>query len=137
MLDKVIIKDFSFGLLPLDHDLYSLEQKSFKQIYLESDQSIFSMVAESIHRLQSIYGRVKNVFGKGAAARSVIDILKIKEQEINIDDKEGDIEHLIIFDRSVDLVTPLLKPFTYEAMIEEVYGIVGGFIKLQSKPDAF
>lgn len=88
------------------------------------------MVAESIHRLQSVYGRVRNIFGKGNFAKSVIDILRIKEQEIKIDDKEGDIEHLIVFDRSIDLVTPLLKPFTYEAMVEEVYGIVGGFIKM-------
>lgn len=35
-----------------------------------------------------------------------------------MDPADGDIEHLIIFDRTVDLLTPLLKPFTYEAMVD-------------------
>jgi len=50
--------------------------------------------------------------------------------EYKIEVADGDIEHLIIFDRSVDLLTPLLKSFTYEAMIDEVYGIVSGFAKV-------
>lgn len=30
LLNMVKIRDFSYGLLPIDHDFYSLEMKSFK-----------------------------------------------------------------------------------------------------------
>ncbi len=33
-------------------------------------------------------------------------------------------------DRSIDFVTPLLKQMTYEAMIDELYGINCNFVKL-------
>jgi hypothetical protein len=77
-----------------------------------------------------VYGRIRNIHGKGPAAKYVFEILKIKEQEYKIEVADGDIEHLVIFDRSVDLLTPLLKPFTYEAMIDEVYGNVCGFANI-------
>lgn len=54
--------------------------KCFRELYLLADQSIYSVVAESIIRLESVYGRVRNIHGKGAAAKFVFDILKIKEQ---------------------------------------------------------
>jgi hypothetical protein len=50
-MDVVTIKDFSFGLLPYDHDLYSLEIKCFRELYLLADQSVYNIVAESIIRL--------------------------------------------------------------------------------------
>jgi hypothetical protein len=79
LLDKITIKDFSYGLIPFDHDLYSLEIKCFKDLYLLNDQSVYNIVAESIIRLESVFGRVRNIHGKGAAAKFVSDILKIKE----------------------------------------------------------
>jgi len=45
MLEIVTIKDFSYGLLPFDHDLYSLEIKSFRELYLLNDHSIYNIVA--------------------------------------------------------------------------------------------
>ena len=50
-MDVVTIKDFSFGLLPYDHVLYSLEIKCFRELYLLADQSVYNIVAESIIRL--------------------------------------------------------------------------------------
>jgi|JI6StandDraft_1071083.scaffolds.fasta_scaffold09921_6 hypothetical protein len=130
MLSAFTLRDFSFDLIPIDHDLYSLEIKCFKELFVDQDYSIYNLVAESIHRLQCVFGRVRNIFGKGSAARSVYEILGIKQNEFKIDDIQGDIEHLIIFDRSIDLVTPLLKQMTYEGMIDELYGINCNFVKL-------
>ena len=73
------IKDFSFDLLPLDIDLYSLEMKVIRELYIEDNHTIYSTVAESIHRLQCVFGRIHNIFGKGRAAHSIYQILKLKE----------------------------------------------------------
>lgn len=124
------IKDFSFDLLPLDIDLYSLEMKVIRELYIEDNHTIYSTVAESIHRLQCVFGRIHNIFGKGKAAHSIYQILKLKEEEVKLDQNYGDIEHLIIFDRSSDLLTPLLKQITYEGLVDEFYGIQGGISKV-------
>lgn len=39
---------------------------------------------------------------------------------------ETDVPKLLVIDRSVDWVTPMLFPLTYESLIDEVYGIKGG-----------
>lgn len=74
------IRDFSFDLVPLDIDLYSLEMKIMRELYIDDNHTIYSTVAESIHRLQSVFGKIHNIFGKGRAAYSVYNILKLKEQ---------------------------------------------------------
>ena len=71
LLDLVEMKDFSFDLLPLDIDLYSLEMKNLKEQYVNNNHLIYTTVAESIHRLQCVFGKIHNIFGKGKAARAV------------------------------------------------------------------
>lgn len=63
----------------MDVDIYSLELKFVKELYVNHDHSIYSIVAESIHRLQCVFGKIHNIYGKGKAARAVYDILKLKE----------------------------------------------------------
>ena len=130
LMQYVEIKDFSFDLLPLDIDLYSLQMKIMRQLYVEDNHTIYSTVAESIHRLQSVFGKIHNIFGKGQAAYSVYNMLKLKQKQIKVDEAYGDIEHLIIFDRASDFLTPLLKQITYEGMVDEFYGITGGIAKV-------
>lgn len=67
----VDMRDFSFDLLPLDVDLYSLEMRFLKDLYIHNDHSIYSTVAESIHRLQCVFGRIHNIYGKGKAAKAI------------------------------------------------------------------
>mgnify|MGYP003460593069 CR=1 FL=1 len=55
---------------------------------------------------------------------------------IKAEEGEGVIEHLVVLDRSIDLITPLMKSLVYESMIDEVYGIVGGIIQVPTeKPE--
>ena len=50
-----------------------------KELYINHDHSIYTTVAESIHRLQCVFGKIHNIYGKGKAAKAVFDILKLKE----------------------------------------------------------
>ena len=132
-LDSFELRDFSFDLIPLDHDVYSLEMKCFKELYIDQEYSIYNVVAESIHRLQSVFGKVRNIFGKGTAAKNIFEILRIKQNEIKIDDVLGDIEFMAIFDRNIDFLTPLLKQMTYEGLVDEFYGITGNYARLPAE----
>lgn len=42
-----------------------------RDLYIDDNHSIYSIVAESIHRLQSVFGRIHNIFGKGRAAGAI------------------------------------------------------------------
>jgi len=52
-----------------------------KELYINNNHAIYTSVAESIHRLQCVFGKIHNVFGKGRAARAVYEILKLKERK--------------------------------------------------------
>jgi len=45
--------------------------KFLKELYINNDHSIYTTVAESIHRLQCVFGKIHNVYGKGKAARAI------------------------------------------------------------------
>ena len=54
--------------------------KAMRELYVDTNHTIYSTVAESIHRLQSVFGRIHNIFGKGEAAKAIYKILKLKEK---------------------------------------------------------
>ena len=59
------------------------------------------------------------------------DILKNLEIESKIKIEEStksDIDCLVILDRNVDFVTPLLSQFTYQGFLDETLGIVDNSI---------
>ncbi len=39
---------------------------------------------------------------------------------------------MIILDRSIDFLTPLLRQITYEGLVDEFYGINGGVVRIPS-----
>jgi hypothetical protein len=43
-----------------------------------------------------------------------------------------DIDTLVVIDREVDLISPLVTPLTYEGLIDEIIGIENGRIKIDS-----
>lgn len=59
--------------------------KILRDLYIDDNHSIYTTIAESIHRIQSVFGKIHNVFCKGKGARSIFEILKLKEQEIKVD----------------------------------------------------
>ena len=43
---------------------------------------------------------------------------------------KSEIDTLFVIDRDVDLITPMVTPLTYEALIDEIIGIESGAIKV-------
>jgi len=86
---------------------------------------------------------IENVKGIGNAARGVIEtMLALREEDEELGCSSGGlkdssnaggaskIDTLVIIDREVDFVTPLLTPLTYEGLIDEIIGIQNGYIKV-------
>lgn len=78
-------------------------------------------------KLQSSFGVIPNVHAKGDMAKIVVDMLLRERKEAANDDlyqsTAPEIDTLIILDRDVDYVTPLVTPVTCEALLDLQYSI--------------
>lgn len=46
-----------------------------------------------------------------------------EEESSDLDEENSQIDRVLVIDRSIDLLTPLLTQLTYEGLIDEKYGI--------------
>ncbi|EGR33241.1 vacuolar sorting protein, putative [Ichthyophthirius multifiliis] len=135
VMSNIIIKNFNFDLIPLESDLFSLEINTvIEDMYFDKDQSIFQQVADSIQRIELLYGKSKKVFAKGHAAKGVLQVLLNREKSGRIFEDEGNdyslLDSIIMIDRTSDLISPLCTPFTYQAIVDQKYQINQNFVEV-------
>ncbi|XP_023288032.1 vacuolar protein sorting-associated protein 33A [Orussus abietinus] len=134
----VVIEEFACDLFPFDSDLLSMELSSaFKELNLEGDPTCLYQVAQAIQSLQRLYGKIPKVTGRGPAASKVWELLKRlsrEEEDVKVDNLTTPvIEHLLLLDRSVDLLSPLVTQLTYEGLIDEIFGINNNTVQLPAQ----
>ncbi|XP_052800544.1 vacuolar protein sorting-associated protein 33A-like isoform X4 [Mya arenaria] len=120
------IEEFSLSMIPFDSDLMSMEMdNSFRECFLENDMTSMFHAAQSLITIQSLYGIIPNIDGKGECAKHVVDMMMRLRRELEGQEPQitPQIDNLFIIDRTVDLLTPLLTQLTYEGLIDEMYGI--------------
>ncbi len=135
VLGDVNVAELPLYFFPLERDVLSLElENSFQDLFLFKDTTPTFLMAKALMGIQSKHGLFPRVIGKGDNAKRVAELLTRMRQEIlaGEDASEGTrsgltpsntIESVIIIDREVDFVTPLLTQLTYEGLIDEVWGI--------------
>lgn len=72
----ITIGDYAMDWIPCEDDLISMEldPSTWKEIYLDGDQTSIYYAAKSLMRLQSIYGLFPRIIGKGDAAKVIFFI---------------------------------------------------------------
>ncbi|KAI1333296.1 Sec1-like protein [Xylariaceae sp. FL0255] len=136
VLGDVSITELPIFFFPLERDVLSLELgDSFRDLYLFKDTTPAFLMAKALMGVQSKHGLFPRVVGKGDNAKRIAELLTRMRQEIlagevvnETTSKSGltpsnSIESVIIIDREVDFVTPLLSQLTYEGLIDELWGI--------------
>ncbi|KAI5867055.1 vacuolar protein sorting 33A-like protein [Durotheca rogersii] len=135
VLGDVNIAELPLYFFPLERDVLSLElDNSFQDLFLRKDTTPTFLMAKALMDIQLKHGLFPRVIGKGDNAKRVAELLTRMRQEIlaGEDASEGSksglspsntVESVIIIDREVDLVTPLLTQLTYEGLLDEVWGI--------------
>ena len=142
LLDTFQIYNFNIDIEPLDADLYCLESdESFREIYIDKNYDSISKLAEVVLKFEAAFGKIQSKYIKGDMAKIFNDYLTLKEAEHKLKTNEQ-ILGMIVLDRSIDFITPLLSNYTYEGMIDEYLGIYKGnitvkrsFTKSILKPD--
>ena len=124
------ISEFQLELIPLDSDVLSMEwDGAFRELWLDGDTSHLYSVARSLMKLQAVYGLIPVVKGKGNQATRVWQLMQRMRRDWPIQPHSQlttatePISALLLVDRNIDVITPLLTPSTYEGLIDELFGI--------------
>ncbi|KAM0252058.1 hypothetical protein ACHAP5_001383 [Fusarium lateritium] len=135
VLGDVNIAELPLSFFPLEKDVLSLElDDSFRDLYLSKDVTPNFLMAKALMEIQQNHGLFPRVIGKGDNAKRVADLLSRMRQELLAGEDTAEAnkigltpsttnESVIIIDREVDFVTPLLTQLTYEGLIDEVFEI--------------
>ncbi|KAK5663360.1 hypothetical protein OQA88_3788 [Cercophora sp. LCS_1] len=135
VLGDTNVAELPLYFFPLERDLLSLElDDSFRDLYLSKGPTSVFLLSKALMGIQQKHGLFPRIIGKGDNAKRVAELLSRMRQEllagedVNETDKVGltpstTTESVIIIDREVDFVTPLLTQLTYEGLIDEVFGI--------------
>ncbi|KAF5662387.1 lysine-specific histone demethylase 1 [Fusarium heterosporum] len=135
VLGDVSISELPLSFFPLEKDVLSLElDDSFRDLYLSKDVTPNFLMAKALMEVQQNHGLFPRVIGKGDNAKRVADLLSRMRQELLAGEGTAEAnkigltpsttnESVIIIDREVDFVTPLLTQLTYEGLIDEVFEI--------------
>lgn len=135
VLGDAEIAELPLYFFPLEKDVLSLElEDSFKELYLSKDPTAIFMLARALMGIQQKHGLFPRIIGKGDNAKRVAELLSRMRQELLAGEDANEAgkigltpstttESLIIIDREVDFVTPLLTQLTYEGLIDEMFGI--------------
>ncbi|KAL9034246.1 MAG: hypothetical protein Q9180_005513 [Flavoplaca navasiana] len=134
VLGDISVEALPLHFLPLDQDVLTLAYDDpFADLYLRKDPTSIFLAAQALMPIQHRYGLFPRIIGKGDNARRLMELLLRMRSEAAADEnaatsKRGmmpsaSIESLIIIDREVDMVTPLLTQLTYEGLIDEMFGI--------------
>ncbi|KAJ4166790.1 Vacuolar protein-sorting-associated protein 33 [Fusarium oxysporum] len=135
VLGDVNIAELPLSFFPLEKDVLSLElDDSFRNLYLSKDVTPNFLMAKALMEIQRNHGLFPRVIGKGDNAKRVADLLSRMRQELLAGEDTSEAnkigltpsttnESVIIIDREVDFITPLLTQLTYEGLIDEVFEI--------------
>ena len=131
LINKLKILSFNIDLFPIDNDLLSLEKGNcFREIYIDKDLTSISELANAFVKLESCFGKVKHSYIKGDNAKIFEDLVREKEIENGLK-TTNEIIGMIVLDRSVDFLTPLMTNYTYEGLIDDFFGINLSTIKIK------
>jgi hypothetical protein len=117
------IEELNIELYVLDNDIISTEnENAFRDFYLNEDYSFAHQIIKGLLKIQDLYGQIPKISGQGKAAKLICDQL-LKQRKQQVRSSTPVIQQLILIDRRIDLITPLLTQLTYEGLIDEVFGI--------------
>ncbi|KZT34809.1 ATP binding protein [Sistotremastrum suecicum HHB10207 ss-3] len=133
VLGDVNLSTFEMGFIPLEDDLLSLERDSaFKEIWMNGDETVIYDSAQALVKLQRAYGLFPRILGKGDEAARLINLVtRLSPSSSPTAPLSSDkIDSLIVIDRKVDMITPMLTQLTYEGLIDELIGIKNSYVEV-------
>ncbi|GAB5354253.1 hypothetical protein AAMO2058_000103700 [Amorphochlora amoebiformis] len=140
VLGDVTVRGIHLGFIPVDADVMSLETPGiWRSVFLDSEISGLWNVAHSLMKLQLFFGLIPKLSAKGEHACTVVSLMKRMCSEADpemYDASASEIDHCVVLDRSVDLVSPMMTQMTYEGVIDELIGIRNSCVEVDASVTA-
>eukprot|EP00055_Hartaetosiga_balthica_P011442 m.52018 g.52018 ORF g.52018 m.52018 type:complete len:635 (-) comp7596_c0_seq2:1480-3384(-) len=123
---------WQINMIPIENDVITMEMPfAFSQYNVHNDKTPLFDVARAIMQLQMTFGLIPKIVGKGKAAKDVWDIVRSMTRELSEPPLIApEIDSLVIIDRMEDAITPLCSQMTYEGLIDEIFSISLGKLRL-------
>ncbi|CAG7702924.1 unnamed protein product [Allacma fusca] len=127
----VTFAQYSYELLPLDEHILTLQYEDMAaNLWLHQDTSGLASVAKAIFNARGIYGDFHHLIAMGSFSNTVVRMMTEYERIyshslLEHNRRDSDLPTVLIIDRSMDFVSPLMSSLSYEGMLDEVFGIKG------------
>lgn len=142
---------FAWEPIPIDQNVLSLEVgrvHHFRDLFVDRNTASLWEYARAVVGVQSLYGQIPNRVAVGGLACAVLDQVKVMENASLYSSAvpsapnktsgapgsggsgRSEIGHVFLFDRALDLTPLLLSPLTYEALLDETFGVTCGFVEV-------
>ena len=118
----------NIDIYQIDKEILSLENNNaFRDIYLENNLNNLSALARSIIKYETVFGKIKYKYSKGFYSKRLIEILNREEEKLNNAgnalNNEDETLACFIFDRNIDMITPMCTNWIYEGVLDDFIGI--------------
>jgi Sec1 family len=137
---SVTIHKFQLDIFPLEPDVLSLEYTdAMKETEVDGIPStLITTVARSLLKIQDVVGTIPRVQALGPMGEEVVrkmfslrleEYLSSSSELGDVSSEAAEVDAMLIMDRKVDLVTPMVTPLTYEGLLDDILGIDGGYVR--------
>ena len=117
------IHNLNMDIYPLDYELMSLEEENcFHQLYITNNYNSLFLLNRAIIKYETVFGKIKYKYYKGNLAKKLKEMLEEEEKNINFEDEPKTLA-CIMFDRNIDMITPIITNHIYEALLDEYFDI--------------
>ncbi|KAF8921146.1 Sec1-like protein [Mucidula mucida] len=138
VLGDVTLASYNLQFIPIAEDVVSLEHDlAFKEIWVDGDETAIYDSAQALITFQKLYGLFPRIIGKGDKAARLANLLtnalhqsRTADAPDTLLDSSDKLDCLIVLDRQVDMITPLLTQLTYEGLVDELIGIKNSHVDL-------
>ena len=117
------IHNLNMDIYSLDYELISLEEDNcFHQLYIMNNYNSLFLLNRAIIKYETVFGKIKNKYYKGNLSRQLKEMLDEEESNMNLEEEPKTLA-CVMFDRTVDMITPLITNHVYEALLDDNFGI--------------
>jgi hypothetical protein len=120
-------------IFPLDYEIMSLEEDNcFHQLYVTNNYNTLFLLNRAIIKYETVFGKIKYKYFKGNLAKKLKEMLNEEEKNVNLEEEPKTLA-CIMFDRTIDMITPIITNHVYEALLDDNFGINFNIIKVDPK----
>ncbi|EJF67229.1 Sec1-like protein [Dichomitus squalens LYAD-421 SS1] len=139
VLGDVTVSSYNLQFIPIADDVISLENdNAFKEIWVDGDETVIYDSMQALLTLEKLHGAFPRIIGKGDYAARLANLLTrntpqaaaAAPADTHLSAPSDTIDSLIVLDRRVDMISPLLTQLTYEGLIDELIGLKNSHVEV-------